>query len=107
MRQPDHTITASIPFEALETVVSRLKLLVYVAFMLARAPVGALLGQDDPIAKDLGLTEEIGSLPVWTSSDPNARQRLGDFVRQAHQVVMLVGHPKHGYGTAWVVPKEH
>jgi tetratricopeptide (TPR) repeat protein len=65
------------------------------------------LAQDDPLAKSVGISRSIGSLPAWQQPSQQARQDLGDFIRQAQNAVLLVGHPRHGRGTAWVVSKEH
>jgi tetratricopeptide (TPR) repeat protein len=51
--------------------------------------------------------EEIKSLPLWTKPDSSARRQLGDVTRSIQQGIVLVGSPKGGHGTAWVVSREH
>jgi tetratricopeptide (TPR) repeat protein len=61
----------------------------------------------DTVAGSLGLTADKGSLPLWAKPDLQAQQDLANFTRNAQQSVMIVGHPKRGYGTAWVFSKKH
>jgi|WetSurMetagenome_2_1015567.scaffolds.fasta_scaffold38119_1 hypothetical protein len=68
---------------------------------------GSVLAQSDPAAKALGLTPDTGSLPVWTKMGSSARQELGNTARTQDAAVFLVGHPKAGTGTAWVISKKH
>ena len=63
--------------------------------------------KDEGLAASLGFSKEVGSLPPWSKPSQQARQELGDFIRSSQQGVMLVGHPKHGRGTAWVVSKRN
>lgn len=62
--------------------------------------------QDDPVARSIGVTPEVGSVPPWLKPSSSARQDLGEFIRNAHSAVMVVGVPG-GHGTAWVVSREH
>jgi hypothetical protein len=68
---------------------------------------GSVGAQSDPAAKALGLTPDTGSLPVWTKMGSSARQELGNIARMQDPAVFLVGHPKAGTGTAWVISKKH
>ena len=61
----------------------------------------------DPLARDLGLTPESGSLPIWSRSRETDRQQLGQVVRASQQGVLLVGNSKYGFGTAFVISREH
>src|SRR5688500_5552945 len=70
-------------------------------------PDWSLAQQEDPLAKSLGISAAAGSLPAWKGPTQEARADLGDFVRKSQQAVLLVGHPKHGRGTAWVISKQH
>lgn len=63
--------------------------------------------EDDALARSIGVSAASGSLPAWEGPSQQARADLGNFVRRAQQAIMLVGHPKHGQGSAWVVSKEH
>ncbi len=64
-------------------------------------------GDSDPLSTSLGLTPDSGTLPIWTVPDHDASQQLGDVVRAAQQAVVLVGHPKGGTGTAFVISRKH
>jgi len=68
---------------------------------------GRGIAQTDPAAKALGLTPDSGSLPLWTTGVPSARQQLGNVIRAQEAAVFLVGHPKVGRGTAWVISKKY
>ena len=61
----------------------------------------------DPVAKSLGLTPDNNALPAWTNASQDAKQALGNFVRKTHQAVMIIGSPKGGYGTGFVISKKH
>lgn len=83
-------------------------------YLIAAALLGLLIlvpgrgvAQSNPAAKALGLTPGTGSLPLWTTGAPSARQQLGNAVRTQEAAVFLVGHPKVGRGTAWVISKKH
>src|SRR5687768_10678691 len=67
----------------------------------------SIQAQDDPLAKSLGISRSIGSLPAWSQPSQQARQDLGEFIRNAQGAVLLVGHPRHGRGTAGVVSKQN
>ena len=68
-------------------------------------------GQDvktqDPAAASLGLTAAAGSLPAWQAPDPKAMVDLSTQVRSVNPSVFIVGNPNSGYGTAFVISKEH
>ena len=83
-------------------------------YLIAAALFGLLIlipgrgiAQSDPAAKALGLKPDTGSLPLWTTGVPSARTQLGNKVRTQEAAVFLVGHPKVGRGTAWVISKKH
>lgn len=61
----------------------------------------------DPIGKEIGLTPDKGSLPVWTRPNEGDARRLSEVVKRQQGSIMLVGSPKVGLGTAWVLSKEH
>ena len=63
--------------------------------------------KDDALATSLGVTSKVGSLPPWSKPSQEAKQELGEFIRSAQKAAMLVGDPKHGRGTAWVISKKH
>jgi tetratricopeptide (TPR) repeat protein len=63
--------------------------------------------QDSPAAKLLGQTANAGSLPMWSKPAEGDRQKLGRAAREAAGRVFLVGHPKVGLGSAWLISKEH
>src|SRR5687767_13892937 len=63
--------------------------------------------QVDKLAESVGISRSIGSLPAWEEPSQQARKDLGEFTRRSQGSVLLVGHPKHGRGTAWVVSKQH
>src|SRR5690349_11828823 len=76
-------------------------------FLLVASPLLAQSAKVDSVGASLGLSPETGSLPAWSKPSQQARQELGEFVRASQQGIFLVGHPKHGRGTAWVVSKKH
>jgi hypothetical protein len=47
------------------------------------------------------------SVPFWTRPDARAREGLGTATRSLSGAVLLVGHPKVGIGTAWVLSIKH
>ncbi|MFN0019907.1 MAG: tetratricopeptide repeat-containing serine protease family protein [Pirellulaceae bacterium] len=75
--------------------------------VLLASPLHAQPPKADTLGATLGLSAETGSLPAWTKPSQQARQELGEFVRASQKGIFLVGHPKHGQGTAWVVSKKH
>jgi hypothetical protein len=68
---------------------------------------GSVVAQSDPASKALGLTPDKGSLPLWTKMGAGARRELGNTARTQDAAVFLVGHPKAGTGTAWVISKKY
>src|SRR5262245_50832126 len=70
-------------------------------------PLLAQPARVDSVGASLGLSPETGSLPSWSKPSQQAREELGAFVRASQKGIFLVGHPKHGRGTAWVVSKKH
>lgn len=60
----------------------------------------------DP-GKLLGQSPETGSLPLWSSPTSEARKSLGQHARDAERGIFLVGVPKQGTGTAWVISRKH
>ncbi len=75
-------------------------------FSLASIPFAGAQPKD-PVAKDLGLTPDTKALPVWASPSADARLGLGKMTRALVKGVALVGAPKTGHGTAWVISREH
>jgi tetratricopeptide (TPR) repeat protein len=67
----------------------------------------AVHAQNINAAKVLGQTPDSGSLPLWSKPGDEARKGLGDTARLSERGVLLVGHPKAGTGTAWVISKKH
>jgi len=65
------------------------------------------VAQTTKFDNSIGFSSSGGSLPPWTKPSDESRQQLGEFVRKAGEGVMLVGSPKVGQGTAWVVSKKH
>lgn len=47
------------------------------------------------------------ALPFWAPPEPKAREDLGATTRQLSRAIILVGHPKAGFGTAWVLSAKH
>lgn len=76
-----------------------------VAVLLAFA--GMSQAQENDPAKLLGLTRDSGSLPLWAKPSLEAKQDLGKTARSTEPGVFLVGTPKDGFGTAWVISKKH
>jgi tetratricopeptide (TPR) repeat protein len=76
-----------------------------VGILLAAAPGLGASPSTDPIGKDIGLTPESGSLPVWTKPSQADSQRLTQVVKHHQASILLVGSPKLGFGTAWVLSK--
>ena len=76
-------------------------------FLLFSAPLLAQPQKVDTVGASLGLSAETGSLPAWSKPSQQARQELGEFVRTSEKGIFLVGHPKQGRGTAWVISKKH
>jgi tetratricopeptide (TPR) repeat protein len=62
--------------------------------------------QDTNAAKFLGQTKDKGALPLWSSPTSDARQDLGKAARSSERGLFLVGHPKVGTGTAWVISRQ-
>ena len=61
----------------------------------------------DPIAESLGLTPENRSLPLWTKPAESESEALSTRARSIHTSILIVGTASHGYGTAFVISKEH
>jgi tetratricopeptide (TPR) repeat protein len=59
------------------------------------------------LGKSLGLTKDNNALPIWSQIDDQSKTKLGQTARDQKKGVMLVGHPKVGTGTAWVISKKH
>jgi tetratricopeptide (TPR) repeat protein len=79
------------------------------ALLLALTLPAAALGQPktpDP-GKLLGQTPETGALPLWSQPSADARQDLGKQARAAERGVILLGFPKVGTGTGWVISKKN
>ena len=62
---------------------------------------------DAELAASLGLTGSSGSLPGWQKPDAQSVQDLSQQVRSTSPSVFLIGTPKGGYGTGFVISKEH
>ena len=78
-----------------------------ILLLLFSAPLLAQERKVDSVGASLGLSAETGSLPAWSKPSQKAREELGEFIRASQKGIFLVGHPKHGQGTAWVVSKKH
>src|SRR5207248_2307131 len=83
----------------------RISTVALVAALLAGAPPAR--AQESPGARLLGQTKDSGSLPLWSKPGADARQDLGKAARTGERGVFLVGHPKAGTGTAWVISKKN
>jgi len=59
------------------------------------------------LGKSLGLTKANNALPIWSQIDDQSKAKLGQAARDQKKGVLLVGHPKVGTGTAWVISKKH
>lgn len=64
-------------------------------------------GQQDTSTVGFDSLKPSNSLSYLTNIYGNSRDRLGEYIRSSNQGLMLVGHPNHGRGTAWVVSKAH
>jgi len=73
-------------------------------FLLFFALSPAASAQDN-VAEQLGLTPQTGSLPVWTQ--PTAEADLSQHARAVSRSIMIVGDPEGGYGTAFVISRDH
>lgn len=63
--------------------------------------------QRDTIAESLGLTVESGSLPIWKRPPDDVAQALTKTANAVKDAVLLVGNSSQGYGTAFVLSREH
>jgi tetratricopeptide (TPR) repeat protein len=79
-------------------------LLVAAVALCATQPVAFA---QDPLAESLGLTRDTRSLPLWTKPNPDLVDDLSQQVRVINPSVMIVGSADGGYGTAFVISKEH
>jgi hypothetical protein len=61
----------------------------------------------DPLAQSMGLTRESKSLPVWSKPSAGAVRKLTDAVKSDDSSIVLVGSPKIGFGTAWVLSNKN
>ena len=61
----------------------------------------------DPLAEIIGLGRAEGSLPPWETPDQKTSLALSEKSWTIDSGVFVVGHPKIGYGTAFVISKEH
>ncbi|HLW66306.1 MAG TPA: serine protease, partial [Gemmataceae bacterium] len=68
---------------------------------------GAAMAQETEAAKFLGQTAENGSLPIWSKPEGDARLELGKAARANERGVFLIGYPKKGFGTGWVISKKN
>ena len=69
--------------------------------------VTAPASANDPVGERLGLTKDSGSLPIWEQPTTEAAGRLSDQARRVSPSIMIIGHPNGGYGTGFVVSREH
>ncbi len=61
----------------------------------------------DELAESVGLTGTLGTLPIWSKPSESAQRTLSEAVRTSRQGVMLVGGPRSGIGTAFVISRKH
>ena len=66
-----------------------------------------LRSQDGPAARLLNLTSDSKSLPLWTKPEPRAALDLEGQSKVLYPGVFIIGHPKGGFGTGFVVSQEH
>ena len=85
----------------------RLRVLLAVVLGMLLCSPGSLQSQDDAAARLLNLTSDSKSLPLWTKPKPQAVLDLAKQVKVLHPSVFIIGHPKGGYGTGFVVSQEH
>jgi tetratricopeptide (TPR) repeat protein len=85
----------------------RLRVLLAVVLGVLLCSPGPLQSQDDAAARLLNLTSDSKSLPLWTKPKPQAAQDLAKQVKAIHPGIFIIGHPKGGYGTGFVVSQEH
>jgi len=63
--------------------------------------------QEPDAANLLGQTKDSGSMPLWSTPTAGAIKELGRVARNIERGVFLVGFPKVGTGTAWVISARH
>ncbi len=61
----------------------------------------------DQLGASLGLTPETKSLPLWTKPSDNAVQDMARTIKVLKEAIMLVGDPKVGTATAFVISRKH
>ena len=61
----------------------------------------------DALGRSIGLSPASGSLPVWTQPSEDASRQLVGVVKRQQASIILVGSPKVGLGTAWVLSKKN
>ncbi|REJ95126.1 MAG: hypothetical protein DWQ35_07095, partial [Planctomycetota bacterium] len=62
---------------------------------------------DDPIKRLEERSSEAGSVPVWSQPSDEAVASLSQRARNIKASIFIIGHPKHGYGTGFVISQEH
>ncbi|HZZ28310.1 MAG TPA: tetratricopeptide repeat-containing serine protease family protein [Pirellulales bacterium] len=63
--------------------------------------------QTDDLAKTLNLTSNSKSLPLWSKPAAGAIADLTQVVHGANTSIFIVGKPDEGFGTAFLISKEH
>jgi hypothetical protein len=63
--------------------------------------------QTDDLAKTLNLTSASKSLPLWSKPTPEAVTDLTHVVHSANPSIFIVGKPDIGFGTAFLISKQH
>ena len=61
----------------------------------------------DQLGATLGLTKESKSLPLWTKPAESATQELLHTIKALQDAIILVGDPKVGRGTAFVISRKN
>src|SRR5580704_13518832 len=63
--------------------------------------------KSDQLGASLGLTPESKSLPMWTKPTESAVQETAHTIKSLQEAILLVGDPKIGDATAFVISRKH
>ena len=75
--------------------------------LLLGASLARADGDADALGRSIGLSPDTKSLPVWTQPSDDATRQLVNVVKHQQAAIILVGSPKVGLGTAWVLSKKN
>lgn len=77
------------------------------SLLLAGGTCSPVVAQRDDLSRSLQLTKESKSLALWSRPSQVQTADLSKVAKSIHPSIFLIGTSTHGYGTGFVVSKEH